>query len=149
MKRIALATLLVIASSAIAAELPGPNFCLSVKGLDGRAACYPDVILGEFPLDLIEATFRNAVFGLGFDAANDSTATQRYREQGRKVMAAAPSLAFPEMGDPITKDTPAVAYCSSSVGNDVLDPFNSQNVKATGKGKCEDFMTVYLRPAGK
>jgi hypothetical protein len=79
-------------------------------------------------------------------------ATDKYRELGKKIMDAAPSLRFPELGDAVTKDTLAVAYCSSSTGTGTLDPWDVPAVldtKASGKGGCSDLMVVYLRPAGK
>lgn len=162
MKRIALAMLLFV-SPLFAADkqvIPVINYslggflCVSIRGLD-KPIC-GGAFGAETPdLDLFRGAVRNFVDFAGFQAANAyyppplTKEQEAQRELGRKVMAAAPYLAFPELGDPITKDTPAVAYCSSSVGNDVLDPFNAQNVKATGKGRCQDLMTVYLRPAGK
>lgn len=157
MKRIALATLLFV-SPVIAADkptLPPEQLSIKVRGLEDRTASYGPVDYSQSTPDIIKDTIRNAVAGLGFDAANAyfppplTKQQETQRDLGRKVMAAAPYLAFPELGDPITKDTPAVAYCSSSVGNDVLDPWNAQNVKATGKGRCQDMMTIFLRPAGK
>lgn len=159
MKRIALGLLLFV-SPVIAADkeiLPPEHLCMKVKGLEGRTVCDGGVPIdySAFPLSLILDTIRADVFILGFDTANAyhppplTKEQEKEREMGRKVMEAAPYLVFPELGGTITKDTPAVAYCSSSVGNDVLDPWNAQNVRVTGKGRCIDFMTVYLRSAGK
>lgn len=162
MKRLALATLLIV-SPLLAADkqtIPviqyslGGYLCISIKGLNQKTCG------GAFGSDspdpqLFKEATRNFVEFAGFNAANAyyppplTPQQERQRDLGRQVMAAAPYLAFPELGDAITKDTPAVAYCSSSAGNDVLDPWNAQNVKVTGRGKCEDFMTIYLRPAGK
>jgi hypothetical protein len=158
MKRLALAALLLVPSLLIAEDmnLPPEMLCVKVKGMEARTYCGGGPIdYSQFPLPMIEDLTRNMVFLLGFDAANayyppPLTAQQeKQRELGRRVMEAAPYLIFPELGDPITKDTPAVAYCSSSTQKEPVDPWDSQNVKPTGKGRCQDLVIVYLRQGAK
>lgn len=122
----------------------GQGLCIKIKELPGRTICYSTGFLPDFPLDLIKASIRSDMFLMGFDVVNTLTATEKQRELGRRVMEAAPYLAFPELGDD-PKSAPAVAYCSSSVGKEPVDPFAASAVKPTGKGRCEDLVTVYLR----
>lgn len=155
MKRLALVACLFMLPSLASADMPGQDFCLAVKGLENHLACYPSVVLADFPQDLVKDTFRNAVAGLGFDAANAlypqpiSPQDTKQRDLGLKLMEIYQQTAFPDFGDVITKDTKAVGYCSSSVGQGIVSPFDPWDSKPTGKGRCEDYMIIYLRPAGK
>lgn len=158
MKRIALATLLFV-SPLVAADKPvipdvpwpasGHFLCISVKGLD-RPTC--GGAWADNPVDplFFREVARNFVAFMGMQAINTlPLLNERERALGRKLLEIYPAIAFPELGDAVTKDTPAVAYCSSSSGQDVTNPFQIQGVKAPGRGGCSDFLTVYLRPAGK
>lgn len=159
MKRIALATLLFCPLLIAAADkpvLPPDQLAIKIKGLPDRACTYLHVNYSEVPMDILKDTIRNGAAGLGFDAANAyfppplTKEQEKYRDFGRQIMAAAPYIAFPELGDSISKSTPAVAYCSSSVGD--LNVWESgwwKDAKVTGRGKCEDFMVIYLRPSAK
>jgi|GEM_PF-5778045 len=124
MKRLVLAALFLFPSLLAAADtnLPPAILCVQVKGLEGRIGCFGQVDYSQFPLDLIKDTIRNAVWFLGFDSANAyfppplTTQQEKQKALGQKVMDVALQVAFPELGDAVTKATPAVAYCSSSVG---------------------------------
>ena len=164
MKPIALA-LLLFASPLIAADKPTtPDFqngswhmfCVKAKGLD-LMRCGVSIIPNPEDSGFKEHAAGLALI-LGFDAANAyfppplTKQQEKYREAGQKVMASAPRIAFPELGEAVTKDTPAVAYCSSSLGKGIIDPWDAPDVfftKASGKGGCSDLILVYLRPAGK
>jgi hypothetical protein len=134
-------------------ELPnGPEancYCLTVKGLVGQSC----VSVGRADISnpsVIRDVSRALASVVGFTAANAffppplTPQQERSREDGRKVMAAAPYLAFPELGDD-PRGAPGVCVCSSSVQKEQVDPFALESLKATGKGGCSDLMYCMVK----
>jgi len=129
---------------------PDANFyCLTVKGLAGQSC----VSIGRVDVtnaEVVRDVSRALAAVVGFTAANAFfpppliPQQERTREDGRKVLAAAPYLAFPELGDD-PRGAPGVCVCSSSVQKDQVDPFALEGLKATGKGRCEDLMICYVK----
>lgn len=166
MKRI-LATLLLVSIPAFAGPKEKPTipdwnppatgargFCMEIKGLDLKE-CLLGWIQPNPPVEEFKDAVRNMAVGMGFEAANAyyapplTPAQERQREIGRKIMQAAPYMAFPDLGDQVNGRTPAIAVCSASTAKDPVTLNGAGMFKATGKGRCDDTITVYLRPAGK
>lgn len=145
MKRFALVLFLLV-TPILAAEkqvipdastLPvwGHWYCIQVKGIEQKTCicASPDPL----PAETVKFITRENLAYIGLAVGG---------EIGSRITAAAPYLAFPELGDSVTKETPAVAYCSTSNGSfDLFSPFDVSQSKATGRGGCSDFLTVYLR----
>ena len=154
MKQILLVCLLV-ASPMLAAQappLPSSKFCFQVNGLDdGCNRCNETLDYSALPTPVLEERMRADIWLYGFEVANSlplsppSPELESRRGLGRTIMSAAPDIAFPELGDPITKDTQAVAYCSSTVGNGLAKPFDVESVKSMGKGRCAEVLVVYVK----
>jgi len=150
MKPILLACLLV-ATSVLAPEEPSvaaPKFCFQVNGLGDGVHCGGR--LDDSGSSPAEDRMRDSIWLYAFEVANScflampAPELEMRREMGRKLMSVAPDIVFPELGNPITKQTPAVAYCSSTVGKGLAHPFDA-DVSAMGKGRCAEVMVVYVK----
>ena len=154
MKPILLVCLLVVATPLLAAEdpsVPSSEFCFQVNGFDSRVRCSPTPDDSASPASPMVDRMRDSIWLLAFEVDNSSLLSPpppglgMRRGFGRLLMSAASAIAFPELGDPITEETPAVAYCSSTVGKGLSKPFDAASVKAMGKGRCAEVMIVYVK----
>jgi len=133
----------------------GDGYCVSVKGVTwdpiSRSGISCSPIAGPRDLATQKLAVQGALLAIGWDMVNGfgpwsyplTDEQLKRQEWGRKIMAAALSATFPELGEPRSD---ASCYCGKDVtGEPDFDADPTRKTPRGSRGGCSDWMSCFVK----